>query len=132
MAEALKHLDTAVEADVRASELSDEFTARRRSEPDFMLNKEAYDMAGERNDAAEERDAHLWRGAVAEGSAAYPTEALEYNKSQPKTRDYLAAGANSLLALQDERPLTDEERRRLDADLWRLGEQDSSDQAKAA
>lgn len=132
MAESLKHLDQAVEADVRASQLGDEFDTRRRTEPGFMADKEAYDMAGERNDAASERDANLWRGALAEGSVEAPKEELEYNVSEPKRRDYLAAGANILLRLQSERPLTEEEKRELDATLWRIEEADSAGDAKAA
>lgn len=134
MAEALKHLDQAVEADERARQLGEEFETQRRNpdNPGFMMRKESYDMAGERNDAASERDANLWRGALAEGSVETPQEELEYNVSEPKRRDYLAAGANILLRLQSERPLTEEEKQELDATLWRIEETDSAEHATAA
>jgi len=134
MAESLKHLDQAVEADVRASQLSEEFEAQRHNpdNPGFMARKESYDMAGDLNAAADERDAHLWRGAVAEGSAQNPTGELEVNVSEPKRRDYIAARANILLRLQEQQPLTDEEQQELDATLWRVEELDSQEYAQAA
>jgi hypothetical protein len=134
MAEALKHLDQAVEADERAKQLGEEFETQRSNpdNPGFMMNEESYRMAEDREAAGLERDANLWRGAVAEGSASYPTEAFEYSKSQPTARDYLAAGANTLLSLQVSGPLSEEDQRRLDADLWRLEEADSAGRGKAA
>ena len=134
MAEALKHLDQAIEADERAKQLGEEFETQRSNpdNPGFMMREESYRMAEDRENAGIERYANLWRGALAEGSVSYPTEALEYNKSKPRARDYLAAGANTLLSLQSKGPLSEGDQQRLDADLWRLEEADSADHAKAA
>jgi len=118
MAETLTHSELASEAKARVDELTEQFDSRRATEPGFMSHPDAYELNGEMRAASQEQHAEEWRQAHDEGKVEYPQGKLEY-RTGPDTRaqDYLAAGANNLMAL--EKPLTKEQQEELDATLWR-------------